>query len=115
MLMWRLLILVGMLLALPFVIIFGLPIGIPKAIIDSPCYWRYCRKFNCGLKLIILILSFLLGCILNVIVIPLAIVLLVPALLFLIVWYLHERCKLRKRYKEALSLRKNNGLVDNQA
>ena len=104
-----------MLLALPFVIVFGLPIGIPKAVIDSTCYWRYCRKCNCGFKLIIVILSFLIGCVLNVIAIPLAVVLLVPALLYLIVWYLQERCKLRKRYKEALNLRKNNALIDNQA
>ena len=111
--MWRLLILLGMVVALPFVIVFGLPIGIPISVVDSSCYWRYCRNCNFGLKIVIIFLYFLLGCVLNVLAIPLALALLVPALIFFIGWYLYERCKLRNRYKEALRIRKNNTLIEN--
>jgi len=99
-------ILLAMLIALPFGIVFGFPIMFPALIIDSQCFRNKFRRAGCLCKSSMVVLLFLIGCVLNVIVVPLELIAIVPGLIMLLVYYIAERIKLYRRYAEAIERRK---------
>ena len=102
-LLYRLGIVLAFIIALPFAAVFGFPIFFCVMMADSPCYKGAFIGSNCCCKFFYFAFFVVpLGIILNVIVVPLAIVCLPFVLLFLLGMYCHERIKLNQRTREGL-------------
>ena len=106
---YRLGIILGMLIALPFAVVFGFPVFLCSVTTETRCYRRYIRHTGCCIKFLFhALLMFPLGMLLNVIVVPLAIVALPFILLGILIQYCIERQKLKKRSQELLKRHREN-------
>jgi predicted membrane protein len=95
-----------MIILLPFFILFGAPAAFYIMLDDNCWKWRRLRKKKCWLYTILCILMFPFLMVINVCIVwPLAVILLIPFIIFLIYHYCKERRDNRKKTKRFLDMK----------
>ena len=100
---WRILVFLGLIIALPFIILFGFPVAFVFWCYDQ-CY--SVRRMNVCPKIPVTIFLFIIGMVLNPIAVALALIGLPFAIMYFIGNYICQRLKMRREYKRNIRIKK---------